>query len=201
MKNLKNKSKVPVFRIKHPQRRNITRLVNSYSDHKNDLRIDFHQHCGYCDCWDKFKTTYFEIDHFIPENILTIMPKTDYRNLVYSCRSCNNAKRAKWPTENENIHNQNNQGFIDPCHDNYALQFERTDNGEIKWTTELGKWMFITLKLGKPQHAIIWQLEQLDDIIAQIRQIIDENPNHYLKDKLLKMCLTYIDYENQLRSL
>ncbi|MDR2406705.1 MAG: HNH endonuclease [Bacteroidales bacterium] len=187
------------FRIKHPQRRNITRSVASHSDHKANLRIDFNQHCGYCDGWDNFKTTYYEVDHFIPVSILTIMSNTDYRNLVYACRSCNNAKRAKWPTKDENIPNRNNQGFIDPCDNDYALQFERADNGEIKWVTELGKWMFIALKLDKPQHAIIWQLEQLSGMMAEIRRIA--NPDHPLKDKLLALCLKYIDYENQLKAL
>jgi hypothetical protein len=127
------------------------------------------------------------------------MSKTDYRNLVYSCRSCNNAKRKKWPTDDENIPNQNNQGFIDPCDNNYALQFERSENGEIKPITELGKWMFVALKLDKPQHSVIWQLERLGNMIAEIRQIMEENSNHPLKNSLLPICLQYIDYENQLR--
>ena len=38
---------------------------------------------------------------------------TEYSNLVYSCRSCNNSKRAKWPTGDENVHNDGEQGFID----------------------------------------------------------------------------------------
>lgn len=189
------------FRIKHPQRRNITHSVVSHREHKNDLRIDFNERCGYCDCWDKFKTTYYEVDHFIPESILTIMSKTDYWNLVYACRSCNNAKRKKWPTNDENISNQNNQGFIDPCHDDYAKQFERSDNGEIRPITDLGKWMFIALKLDKPQHSIIWQLERLGTMIDEIRLIVDVNPNHPLKNDLLSICLRYIDYENQLREL
>ncbi len=187
------------FRIKHPRRRNITTPVTSHRDHKDNLRIDFNERCGYCDCWDKFKTTYYEIDHFIPEKILTIMSKTDYRNLVYACRSCNNAKRKKWPTNDENIPNQNNQGFIDPCNNDYSVQFERTENGEIRPVTELGKWMFVALKLDKPQHAIIWQLERLGNMIVEIRQIMDEKPNHPLKNSLLPICLQYIDYENQLR--
>jgi hypothetical protein len=127
------------------------------------------------------------------------MSKTDYRNLVYACRSCNNAKRKKWPTNDENIPNQNDQGFIDPCNNDYSVQFERTENGEIRPVTELGKWMFVALKLDKPQHAIIWQLERLGNMIAEIRQIMDENPNHPLKNSLLPICLQYIDYENQLR--
>jgi len=192
---------VAAFRIKHPQRRNITRVVTSYNDHKADLRIDFNEHCGYCDCWDKFKTTYYEIDHFVPKSILTKKLKTDYSNLVYSCKSCNNAKSNQWPTNDQNICNQNNQGFIDPCQSDYALQFERSDNGEIRWATELGKWMFIALKLHKPHHAIIWQLERLGAMIDEIRQITVVNLNHPLKDDLLSICLQYIDYENQLREL
>ena len=186
------------FRIKHPQRRNITRVVTSYNDHKADLRLDFNERCGYCDCWDKFKTTYYEIDHFVPKSILTIKLKTDYSNLVYSCKSCNNAKSNQWPTNDQNIYNQNNQGFIDPCHNDYALQFERSDNGEIRPITELGKWMFVTLKLDKPQHAIIWNLEQLDIMIKDIRQILAGEPDNPIKDKLFRIYGQFYDYTDKL---
>jgi uncharacterized protein (TIGR02646 family) len=186
------------FRTKHPQRRNITKVVTAYNDHKADLRLDFNERCGYCDCWDKFKTTFYEIDHFIPQSILTIKPKTDYSNLVYSCKSCNNAKSNQWPTNDENICNQNNQGFIDPCHNDYAIQFERSDGGEIKWITELGKWMFFALRLHKPQHAIIWNLEQLDIMIKDIRQILEGEPDNPIKDELFRIYGLFYDYSEKL---
>lgn len=33
-------------------------------------------------------------------------------------------KRKKWPTGKEHIHNDGNQGWIDPCCDEYDKQFE-----------------------------------------------------------------------------
>ena len=96
-----------------------------------------------------------------------------YSNLVYSCRSCNNAKRKKWPTGKEHIHNDGNQGWIDPCCDEYDKQFEREENGKIIPVTPLGKWMYDELKLHKRQHQILWNIEQLDETLKALKPFID----------------------------
>lgn len=193
---------MPVFRNHTPKRRNITRVVTTHSAHKADLKVDFVSKCGYCNSSDIWKTTYYEVDHFIPESILTIMPKTDYRNLVYSCRSCNNAKRKKWPTNDENIPNRNDEGFIDPCEDDYSNHFSRSDIGEIKYNSKLGEWMYYALKFYKPQHQIIWQLEQIEPIISEIKKInnlaiIPVN----VKDLIINAIIKYDNYRNELRNL
>jgi hypothetical protein len=189
-----------LFRTVTPKRRNITKAVTSHRGHKADLKLDFVDKCGWCDASDSWKTTYFEVDHFIPENILTIKTNTDYSNLIYSCRSCNNAKRKKWPTNDENIPNKNDEGFIDPCDDEYLKQFERNDNGEISYKTELGKWMYFALKLDKPQHQVIWQLEKLEPIVTQIKQIKDlVNIPEEIKDRIISVLVRYDNYRDALR--
>lgn len=187
------------FRSIHPKRQNITTKVSTYNAHKESLRKDFNERCGYCNCFDHFKKTFYEIDHFIPVNILTIMSATDYANLVYACRSCNNAKSCKWPSNDESIPHFNNEGFIDPCDENYAVQFTRNDNGEIVPITELGKWMYRELKLYNFQHAIIWKLEQLYFQIKEIKELIKEDENHPLNKLMDQLCRQYFDFDTQLR--
>jgi uncharacterized protein (TIGR02646 family) len=189
------------FRDKTPTRRSINTAVASYRDHKENLQIDFNHRCGYCNAIDSWKLTYFEIDHFIPEAILTIKTNTDYSNLVYACRSCNNAKRKQWPTNDENVPNQNDEGFIDPCEKEYADQFYRSLTGEIKYQTKLGQWIYFSLKLHKPQHKIIWNLEQLDEIIEEMEKLSKSIENEQLSARLLGLYRKYRDYVKQFKTL
>lgn len=193
---------MPSFRDHTPKRRNITRAVASHRDHKPDLKIDFISKCGYCNGSDTWKITYYEVDHFIPEAILTIKTNTDYTNLVYSCRSCNNAKRKKWATGDENVPNRNDEGFIDPCDDDYLNHFIRKDTGEIQFSSKLGEWMYYALKLHKPQHQVIWNLEQLEPVIVEIKALAeDEKVKPEVKEWIIQTYDKYTDYINQWRNL
>lgn len=188
-----------VFREHTPKRRNITNTVSSHGDHRNDLKLDFKDRCGYCNDIDNWRFIWFEIDHFVPRKQLVNIIDTDYSNLVYSCRSCNNSKRAKWPSGDETIHNHDNKGFIDPCDDEYENQFERLNSGRIKPTTELGDWMYNAMKLYKPQHEIIWNIEQLHELIKELRKLVAKMPNdNDLKDRLILLYNTYDDYIQKL---
>ena len=102
------------FRHRTPKRRENPEAKNHYSDYKPELREDFNERCGYCGDHDFFRQSYYEIDHFVPRKKLKVIALNDYSNLVYACRSCNNAKRAKWPTGDEKVHNDGKVGFIDP---------------------------------------------------------------------------------------
>jgi hypothetical protein len=193
---------MPEFRTHTPTRRGNPKVVTRYQEYKEDLKIDFVSRCGYCNSSDGWKLTYYEVDHFIPLHILTIKSDTDYTNLVYSCRSCNNAKRKKWPTNDQNTPNLNDQGFLDPCDDNYARHFTRKDNGEIFYTSQLGRWMYDALNLHKPQHAIIWNLEQLEPVIAGIRELVDDPKIAAdMQTRILAVYAQYTDYINQWRGL
>jgi len=174
-----------VFRLHTPKRSSITRTVSDYKDHKDDLKRDYKDRCGYCDSIDTWRFIWFEIDHFVPKKYLNAISDTDYKNLVYSCRSCNNAKRAKWPSKDENIPIVGDEGFIDPCDDKYNNQFERLSNGRILPKTNLGDWMYNALKLHKPQHEIIWNIHQIDLLIDKIEQLVDDNNDDELFKRLL----------------
>ncbi|MEN5378770.1 HNH endonuclease [Sphingobacterium kitahiroshimense] len=187
-----------VFRTFTPVRRPIIKKVSHYRDHRDDLKIDYQNRCGYCNDVDIWRTVWFEIDHLVPQKYLVTIKDTDYSNLVYACRSCNNAKRANWPTKDEKIHNVNNEGFIDPCDDEYNNQFSRLDNGRIKVESNLGEWMYNKMKLYKPQHEVIWNIEQLDILIDECEGFLATMPNDNLKDRLLILYREYKNYTKQL---
>jgi uncharacterized protein (TIGR02646 family) len=189
-----------VFREHTPKRRNISSNVSAYGKHRDDLKLDYIDRCGYCNDVNTWRFIWFEIDHFVPKKHLKTISETDYSNLVYSCRSCNNAKRAKWPTGDEKIHNQNNKGFIDPCNDDYNKQFDRLNTGRITPETELGEWMYNAMKLYKPQHEIIWNIDLLDKLIDEIEEILSLSPNEDLTDRLLKGYREFRKYVKNLSS-
>jgi hypothetical protein len=186
------------FRKKTPKRRDIKTTVSKYTDHKEELKKDYKYRCGYCNDIDIWRTSWFEIDHFVPQKYLKTIKDTDYFNLVYACRSCNNSKRAHWPTEDEFIHHKDEKGFIDPCDDEYEKQFMRHNNGRIIYQTQLGEWMYYKLKLHKPQHEVIWQIEELDNLIDECENILKTIDNDALKDKVLGLYREYRNYTKQL---
>ncbi len=187
------------FRKITPSRRSTVPTVKNHNEYRPLLREDFHQRCGYCGDHDFFRDTYYEIDHFVPKKYLVEISSTEYSNLVYSCRSCNNFKRAKWPTKNESIHNDGRQGFIDPCNNSYSFQFERMKDGSIQPKTQLGSWMWSALNMGNPAHRIKWNLEQLKLLIEELDKLDNLNVKELIRIK--KMNALYRSLEEQLRGV
>ena len=183
------------FRKITPARRESVPVYKTHN--KPLLREDFHQRCGYCGDHEFFRDTYYEVDHFVPKKSLVNISPTEYSNLVYSCRSCNNSKRAKWPTGDENIHNDGKQGFIDPCDDAYAVQFERLADGSIHSITDLGDWMWSALNFGNPAHRVRWKLEEIKIMLKELDEVnIDSLEELRAKEKLNRL---YHNLEEQLR--
>jgi hypothetical protein len=160
-----------------PERRPVPTLNpigTNWSEHKPDLREDFHQHCGYCGSFDGFSHTYFEVDHFVPKSLFEIkgmITYCQYNNLVYSCKFCNNIKSSKWPSKDENIPNINDEGFIDPEKTEYDNQIYRSNKGSIRWHTNLGKWMVEEgFKFDERDYEIklLWELNQLRKAIVKL---------------------------------
>lgn len=166
------------FRDKCPKRSNDVPVEKNYRKYRPLLAEDFGHRCGYCNDWDYIRKENFEIDHFIPKEKMVRMKDNDYNNLVYVCRSCNNAKRAKWPSGDENISVVGNTGWLDPCSEEYGIQFERTDTGAIVPKTKLGKWMYENLNLGKTLHEYLWNIEQLHIICDDFESKIDMNADN-----------------------
>lgn len=70
-------------------------VYTAYESYRPWLRDEFSFRCVYClkrEQWGIVRGT-FDIDHFVPQQIAPGRV-TDYDNLVYSCASCNAAKRS-----------------------------------------------------------------------------------------------------------
>lgn len=197
------------LRDKTPKRRDITRDVSHWSDHKPDLRLDFNHRCGYCHSFDGFRHTYYEVDHFVPKSLFKItgvISLTQYDNLVYSCKFCNNNKLSKWPTNNENIHHDGIQGFIDPCNDEFDTHFYRTTEGAIMWRTDLGKWMYKeAFKFDEREKGIrlLWNLDKLKTLIFQLSEEsnkLDKGSSDYkhINERIKEIKETYYQYHHEL---
>lgn len=185
------------FRKRTPIRRTNAPKESKYSNYKPLLRIDFNERCGYCGDHDFFSQTYYEVDHFVPKKYLKTKTPTDYSNLVYCCRACNNFKRAKWPTQDENRPHDGVKGFIDPCDASYQNQFERLSDGAIHSITKLGDWMWSALNFGNPIHRIIWSLEQLKVCIDKLKSVqFTSNEEDCIFKTLVE---EYMSFEEQLK--
>lgn len=199
-------------REKLPQRRLVTTNNPSgtnWSEHKSDLKEDFHSHCGYCGSYDGFRHTYFEVDHFIPKSFFEKNGNIEYchyPNLVYSCKFCNNKKLSKWPSQREDIFHINDEGFIDPCDLDYENHLYRTNSGGILWKTKLGEWMVKkAFKFDERDNSIklLWEINQKRNLIDSF---INEQSNwpkksdeyEKIDEKLRELCLEYYKLDKEL---
>lgn len=161
------------FRETTPVRRTGVEKKAKYQSYRPALAADFYHRCGYCNVRDVYSKMSFEIDHFVPKGLDPSIPDNEYSNLVYSCRSCNNAKRRKWPTGDPKVYNDGRVGWVDPCSTDYEKQLGRDDKGYIVPLTDVGNWMHTNLKLGKSMHQVLWNIEQLEVLTEQMLLKID----------------------------
>jgi hypothetical protein len=118
-------------------------------------------------------------------------------NLIFSCSYCNLAKSDKWISENENVNIINDEGFVDPCHDDYKDLFFRDSTGKIMPKSELAKYIHKELKLGLKIHSIFWTLERLYDNIVKLRAKKDKTDN---ENKILfSLSMAHFDLIDELR--
>lgn len=184
------------FREEPPVKEEILTVVSKYQDHKPTLVKNFKGKCGYCNDNDVWRNTYYEIDHYIPKGYLTEAEKKEYWNLIYSCRYCNNSKRAKWPTNDRNLENNGKEGFVSPYSEEYDLLFERDVEGKIIPQSDLAQWIHKNLNLGLKRHSIIWQLENLRSNVKKIREHYETKEEI---DPKIKLLLDYISLVDNLK--
>ena len=70
------------------------------------------------------------------------------------------------------------EGFVDPCTEEYDKHLERLTDGSIAGTTPLGKYMHKTLHLYLKRHAIIHNVDRL-------RRKMNELADSIAADKLI----------------
>jgi hypothetical protein len=134
--------------------RTCIKTYKNYSSFKKYIVEDFNNRCGYCDDLDKFNggKNNYQIDHFKPKKYFSGL-ETEYSNLVYCCPFCNRAKWDKWKPN----------GFIDPCTDLYDEHIERNHNGEIKYKSLRGKYIYENLNLYLKRHELLWMIEKIKE--------------------------------------
>ncbi|MDP5202354.1 HNH endonuclease [Flavobacterium sp. DG2-3] len=187
------------FRRTPPARRLHIANKSDYREYFLELKEDFKLRCGYCGSFDKRRNNDFEIDHFVPQRVLNEIKTNEYKNLVYSCKSCNRSKSGKWISDDENISIVNEEGFIDPCNEEYDTHFIRHTDGDINWTSNIGKWIYRELSLFNIQHTIFWLLEDIRNSIDECRNIMrSEGETQELKDCLLALYIIEEEFLNKI---
>jgi uncharacterized protein (TIGR02646 family) len=147
-----------------------TRPIRSYHGeqfrtnlaNKKRLAEDFGHRCAYCDDPDTYGGGYraYHVEHFAPKEKFPTL-RFNYDNLLYSCPWCNRAKWDIWPSDDPEINIVGEEGFVDPCTEEYDKHFERRPDGSIEGITPLGKYMHRTLQLYLKRHAIVHNVERL----------------------------------------
>jgi len=110
------------------------------------------------------------------------------------------SKSDDWPCLGTRLTHSNGQGYIDPCDIDFASQFERHDDGRIKPTTEVGKYMFQQLKLGLRRHELIWLLGQLQEKIKVVYELFQRHKHTAkakdLLEKHMELANEYFKYKD-----
>ena len=174
---------------------------DSYPSSRPFLKKDFCGRCAYCNLSDKAITTPFEIDHFIPRDTFKngrMDLETDYTNLVYSCKKCNNAKSDQFSGD---IHSANptNELFYDPALVDYNDIFYRNELGAIASDDDKGKNSITRLKLYRPIHILAWICEELSETADKLEIAIESEADDERK-KALETALNKINNQYRKKS-
>ncbi len=164
------------------------------------LAKDFDNKCAYCDDYDKYSGGYnvYHVEHFAPKEKFSELEFT-YDNLLYSCPYCNISKSDKWVGNSADESIVGNKGFIDPCTDEYYEHLKRDQDGNIIYTSEIGKYMYEELKLYLKRHSILYNIEKVrvkkNDLKAKIAEKELKNEDFADLDQLYKqLCVVFCEY-------
>lgn len=138
-----------------------------YTRYRPFLSDDFQNTCGYCGKRRSLSSSDYEIDHFVPQRINSDRV-SDYANLVLACKTCNRAKSGDWPTEDKNIPNDGNVGYVDPATPEYDLHLTRDADGNIHALTKVGEYMCDKFHFDCRLISEMWMLMQLDEKIVAL---------------------------------
>ena len=161
---------------KHKIIRNCKKHYVNYRDYKPYLAEDFNHRCAYCNLLDKNVTSFFEIDHFVPQceiekhNDQYKYLINDYDNLIYACRNCNAEKSGLYEGD-ITVNPYENKKFYNPVKTDYNTIFFRNECGTICSADPKGKSMIVDLKLYRPINNLAWICEQLDELSNKLRDL------------------------------
>lgn len=137
---------------------------------KKYLAKDFRHRCAYCDDLDAYGGGFaaYHVEHFAPKSKFPA-GQFDYDNLLYACPWCNRAKSDIWPSADPKISVVGDEGFVDPCTEEYDKHLRRLSDGSLEGITPLGKYMYKTLQLYLRRHAIIHNVEKLKRKVDELK--------------------------------
>jgi hypothetical protein len=156
------------------------RRYGRHTAYRAQLRRDFRFRCAYCLTHERYLggPAGCTIDHFRPVSGPHGRPDlvTEYANLYWTCRECNDNKSDTWPTSEQvelGLH------FIDPCSPDgdHDLHWQAYADGSIEPLTPAGEFTIEHLMLWRDQLAYHrrrlyrWQceLDLLADLLARKR--------------------------------
>jgi 5-methylcytosine-specific restriction endonuclease McrA len=190
---------LPIQRQQPTRRRVIYKPDLKYTSYKGFLQNDFNYRCGYCDSFDGIIRSPYHIDHFVPRKVFEKQAdyqhlENTYDNLIYACPSCNLSKSGKWPTGDPAVTHSNNMGFIDPCDPVYHTHLYRSEKGDIKYHTLLGKFLVKNLNLHLRRHKVSWTIERMIDNLDALDQEIMKTQNVLIMKKYIKISQSFKVY-------
>lgn len=175
-----------MLREEVPKRSRTGQFAKSNSTYKKYLMEDFKHKCAYCgdlDCISGGKR-FYHVEHFAPKEKFPDLEFL-YDNLLYACPYCNGSKSDKWVSANPDVSVIGDEGFVDPCKEEYDLHLDRDATGRIYAKTKLGEYMIKELNLFLKRHEIIYNLEVLRNRVEKLEDSIEEDKKNG-KDTSLK---------------
>ena len=162
-----------MLREKRPIRSYHGEKFHTNQTNKKYLVKDFGHRCAYCNDLDAYGGGYraYHVEHFAPKEKFPAL-RFDYDNLLYACPWCNRAKWDIWPSDDPQKNIVGEEGFVDPCTEEYDKHLKRLPNGSIAAITPLGRYMYETLKLYLTRHAIVHNVDRLTRKIDELKDSI-----------------------------
>lgn len=161
------------------RRRNDQKHYQSIQSYTENLKEDFHGLCGYCGKDMNIIPCPAEKDHLIPESLAEEYGKneliTDYYNLVYACKTCNQKKKKQWPFNHINFINDGNTGYVDPATDEYDNHLEFDSNGKIIAKTSIGQYMYNVFDFKNRLTEVWFRISQIQEQLSEVDSKIQKN--------------------------
>lgn len=162
-----------MLREKRPIRSYHGEKFRTNSTNKKYLAEDFGHRCAYCNDSEIYGGGFraYHVEHFAPKEKFPEL-RFDYDNLLYACPWCNRAKWDKWPSDDPKITVVGDEGFVDPCTEEYDKHLKRLSDGSIVGITPLGKYIQEALQLYLRRHAIAHNMDKLKQKVYELRESI-----------------------------
>lgn len=130
------------------------RRYRDYTRYRSLLRRDFQYRCAYCLTHERYLggEAGCAIDHHRPQQGPYARPDlvSEYRNLYWTCRECNDNKSDTWPGPEEAARGME---FLDPCipGGDHNLHWRTISNGSVEPLTPVGEYTIENLMLWRDQ--------------------------------------------------